>query len=216
MASPKLSVIIPVHNESANIAPLCERLLPILNRITPAWEMVFVDDGSRDDTLERIKAEIGRDEPRIGAVSFSRNFGKEIAIAAGLDHARGRAVVIIDADLQHPPEMIEQFVAALARGLQDRLRRSAPTAAATRRCAACFARRFYRLFERFGETGLPDGAGDFRLLDRQAVEALQTHGRARALLEGPLCLDRLQVDRRAIRGGGARSTGVSKCSAIAS
>src|SRR5919107_4066954 len=117
VASPKLSVIIPVHNESANIAPLCERLLPILNRITSIWEVIFVDDGSRDDTLELIRAQSLK-EPRVGAVSFSRNFGKEIAIAAGLDHARGGAVVIMDADLQHPPEMIETFVERWREGFE--------------------------------------------------------------------------------------------------
>ena len=174
MASPKLSVIIPVHNESANIAPLCERLLPILNRITPAWEMVFVDDGSRDDTLERIR-EVGRDEPRIGAVSFSRNFGKEIAIAAGLDHARGDAVVIMDADLQHPPEMIETFVERWREGYLmvygQRTDRSDET-----RVKRGFAHLFYRLFARFGEIALPEGAGDFRLIDRKGVEVLRTLG----------------------------------------
>src|ERR671916_2210223 len=109
VASPELSLIVPVYNEGFNIGPLCARVVPVLNRITPLWEIVFVDDGSSDDTLARIKVE-SRAEPRIGAVSFSRNFGKEIALAAGLDHARGQAVVIMDADLQHPPEMIEEFV----------------------------------------------------------------------------------------------------------
>ena len=104
MASPELSVIIPVHNESENIEPLCGRLIPVLNRLTPVWEIIFVDDGSRDDTLALVKAQSARD-PRIGAVSFSRNFGKEVAIAAGLDHVRGDAVVIMDADLQHPPRL---------------------------------------------------------------------------------------------------------------
>ena len=109
MASPQLSIVIPVHNESANIAPLCERLLPVLERIGLAWGAIFVDDGSRDETWSLVK-DLSRRDHRIGAVSFSRNFGKEIAIAAGLDHARGDAVVIMDADLQHPPEMIEAFV----------------------------------------------------------------------------------------------------------
>ena len=103
-----LSVVIPVFNESANVAPLLARLTPVLERLTPAWEVVFVDDGSRDDTAAVVAAHHAG-EPRIGAVSFSRNFGKEIAIAAGLDHAEGRAVVIMDADLQHPPELIATF-----------------------------------------------------------------------------------------------------------
>jgi polyisoprenyl-phosphate glycosyltransferase len=178
VASPKLSVIIPVHNEGANIAPLCERLLPVLNRITSIWEIVFVDDGSRDNTLDRIK-EIGRQEPRIGAVSFSRNFGKEIAIAAGLDHARGDAVIIMDADLQHPPEMIETFVERWREGYMmvygQRTDRSDET-----RVKRNFAHLFYRIFARFGEIGLPEGAGDFRLIDHKGVEVLRSlHEKAR-------------------------------------
>lgn len=174
MASPKLSVIIPVHNESANIAPLCERLLPVLNRIIPDWEVIFVDDGSRDDTLDLIR-DVSRAEPRIGAVSFSRNFGKEIAIAAGLDHARGDAVVIMDADLQHPPEMIEAFVERWREGFLmvygQRTDRSDET-----RTKRGFAHLFYKLFSRFGEIPLPEGAGDFRLIDRKGVDALRTLG----------------------------------------
>ncbi|MGF9759519.1 glycosyltransferase family 2 protein [Microvirga sp. 0TCS3.31] len=174
MASPKLSVIIPVHNESANIAPLCERLLPVLGRITQDWEIIFVDDGSRDGTLDLIR-DVSRTEPRIGAVSFSRNFGKEIAIAAGLDHARGDAVVIMDADLQHPPEMIEAFVERWREGFLmvygQRTDRSDET-----RTKRGFAQIFYKLFARFGEIPLPEGAGDFRLIDRKGVDALRTLG----------------------------------------
>jgi glycosyltransferase involved in cell wall biosynthesis len=172
VASPKLSVIIPVHNESANIRPLCERLVPVLNRITSIWEVIFVDDGSRDDSLGAIR-EVSRTEPRIGAVSFSRNFGKEIAIAAGLDHARGDAVVIMDADLQHPPEMIETFVERWRDGYimvyGQRTDRSDET-----RTKRGFAHLFYQLFARFGEIALPEGAGDFRLIDRKGVEVLRT------------------------------------------
>jgi polyisoprenyl-phosphate glycosyltransferase len=174
VASPKLSVVIPVHNESANIAPLCERLLPVLNRITSIWEIIFVDDGSQDDTLLRVK-DMSLREPRIGAVSLSRNFGKEIAIAAGLDHTRGDAVVIMDADLQHPPEMIEAFVERWNAGYGmvygQRTDRSDET-----RVKRGFAHLFYRLFSRFGEIDLPEGAGDFRLIDRKGVEVLRTLG----------------------------------------
>lgn len=174
MASPKLSVIIPVHNESANLAPLWKRLSPVLERIGLAWEVVFVDDGSRDDSLEVIRS-MSREEPRIGAVSFSRNFGKEIAIAAGLDHARGDAAVIMDADLQHPPEMIETFVERWRQGYDmvygQRTDRSDET-----RVKRGFAHLFYRLFSRFGEIGLPEGAGDFRLIDRKGIEVLRTLG----------------------------------------
>ena len=174
MASPEISLIIPVHNEASNIGPLCARVVPVLDRITAAWEIVFVDDGSADDTLDRIKAE-SRAEPRIGAVALSRNFGKEIALAAGLDHARGQAVVIMDADLQHPPEMIEEFVRRWREGYVmvygQRTDRSDET-----RLKRGSARLFYRIFERFGETSLPEGAGDFRLIDRKGVEVLRALG----------------------------------------
>jgi polyisoprenyl-phosphate glycosyltransferase len=170
----ELSVVIPVFNEGPNIGPLCDRVVPILERAASSWEIVFVDDGSEDETLAAIRARNAA-EPRIGAVSFSRNFGKEIAIAAGLDHARGLAVVIMDADLQHPPEMIETFVQRWRQGYKmvygqrtDRegegpIKRS-------------LTNLFYRLFDRFGETPLPEGAGDFRLIDRKGVEVLRTLG----------------------------------------
>jgi glycosyltransferase involved in cell wall biosynthesis len=172
--SPEISLVIPVYNEGANIDALCRRVAPILERVTADWEIVFVDDGSTDDTLERVRAEADRDR-RVGAVSFSRNFGKEIAVAAGLDHARGRAVIIMDADLQHPPEMIEEFVRRWREGYVmvygQRTDRSGET-----RLKRNAARLFYRLFERFGETSLPEGAGDFRLIDRKGVEVLRALG----------------------------------------
>jgi glycosyltransferase involved in cell wall biosynthesis len=167
----EISVVVPVYNEALGIAPLCDRLVPVLERITHAWEVVFVDDGSTDDTLQAIRAR-SLAEPRIGAVSFSRNFGKEIAIAAALDHARGQAVVIMDADLQHPPELIETFVARWREGyvMVYAQRTGREDESAVKRG---FARLFYRLFRRFGETALPEGAGDFRLIDRKGVEVLR-------------------------------------------
>jgi len=170
----ELSLIIPVYNEGPNIAPLCDRVVPVLDRITRSWEIVFVDDGSADGTLAAIRARSAQDA-RIGAVSFSRNFGKEIAIAAGLDHARGDAVIIMDADLQHPPEMIETFVARWREGYDmvygQRTDRSNET-----RLKRNFARLFYTLFDHFGETPLPEGAGDFRLINRRGVEVLRSLG----------------------------------------
>lgn len=169
-----ISVVVPVFNEADNIAPLLARLKPVLDALVTRWEVVFVDDGSRDATMVRVR-EAHAADARIGVVSLSRNFGKEIAIAAGLDHARGRAVVIMDADLQHPPETIPALVAKWREGFvmvyaqrTDRLGESA--------LKRGFARLFYRLFDAFGETGLPEGAGDFRLIDRRGVEALRAMG----------------------------------------
>jgi glycosyltransferase involved in cell wall biosynthesis len=170
-AQPEISVVVPVFNEARNVGPLCDRLVPVLERVAAAWEVVFVDDGSDDGTLAAIRAR-NLAEPRIGAVAFSRNFGKEIAIAAGLDHARGRAVVIMDADLQHPPEAIEDFVARWREGYVmvygERTGREGESAV-----KRGFARLFYRLFDRFGEMHLPAGAGDFRLIDQKGVAVLR-------------------------------------------
>ncbi len=170
LAHPELSVVVPVFNEAENLEPLLRRLLPTLDACVASWQIVFVDDGSSDDTLARLAALHDRDS-RIEAVSFSRNFGKEIAIAAGLDHARGQAAVIMDADLQHPPETIAEFVTRWREGFKNVFgqRRTRATDTALRRL---LSHRFYRLFDRFGETALPQGAGDFRLLDRQAIDAL--------------------------------------------
>src|SRR5690606_34696861 len=105
MTAALISVVIPVLNEAQALRPLLARLCPVLERLG-TWEIIFIDDGSCDDTLELIRA-LHRTDARIRAVALSRNFGKEIAIAAGLRYARGDAVVIMDADLQHPPEVIE-------------------------------------------------------------------------------------------------------------
>ncbi|HYP58077.1 MAG TPA: glycosyltransferase family 2 protein [Beijerinckia sp.] len=168
----ELSIVAPVFNESENIEPLLARLKPILQRCAASFEIIFVDDGSSDDTLAVLRAAHAAD-PRVRAISLSRNFGKEVAIAAGLDHARGRATIIIDADLQHPPEMIETFVAYWREGYKNvfgqRIDRRADSA-----LRRLLTHRFYRLFGRFGETRLPEGAGDFRLLDAQAVAALRS------------------------------------------
>ncbi len=170
----ELSLVIPAFNEGKNIGLLLDRILPVLESLSKDWELVFVDDGSSDDTLAWIKAANLKDR-RIRAVSFSRNFGKEIAIAAGLDASRGNAVVIMDADLQHPPEMIGRFIELWREGYDvvygQRVDRH--TDGLARRM---FTYTFYHAFALFGETPLPDGAGDFRLLDRKAVDALRAMG----------------------------------------
>ena len=173
-ARPQIGVVIPVYNEAENIEGLVRRLVPVLERISTSFEVVFVDDGSRDGTMAALRLANVAD-PRLTAVSFSRNFGKEIAIAAGLDHCDADAVIIMDADLQHPPEVIEAFVAKWREGYKNVYgqRNDRITDSAVRRM---FARRFYKLFAMFGETPLPEGAGDFRLLDRQAVLALRAMG----------------------------------------
>lgn len=173
-SAPVLSVVIPAYNEGEGIGALMARLTPLLEQLVPSFEIVFVNDGSGDDTLARIESAAAAD-PRVRAISFSRNFGKEIAIAAGLDHASGDAVVIMDADLQHPPEVIAEFLSKWREGYANvyGVRRDRANESAVKRG---FARIFYRIFGRFAETELPPGAGDFRLLDRKAVDALRRLG----------------------------------------
>jgi len=170
-ARPELSIVVPVHNEADNLPLLVERLKVVLAGEVTSWELLCIDDGSSDGTLSVLKL-LNASDPRINAVSFSRNFGKEIAIAAGLDHARGDAVVIMDADLQHPPEVIPIFLAKWREGFLNIYgqRASREGESAVKRS---FAKAFYRLFASFGETELPEGAGDFRLLDRKVVDALR-------------------------------------------
>lgn len=168
----ELSVIVPVFNESENIDALLKKLVPVLVRCVTSFEIVFVDDGSADDTLERLRA-ANRADPRVRVLALSRNFGKEIAIAAGLDHAKGSATVIMDADLQHPPELIETFVARWREGYKNvfALPADRSTYSPLRRI---LTRRFYKLLHSVGDMHLPEGAGDFRLLDAKAVAALRT------------------------------------------
>ena len=130
-----------------------------------------MDDGSRDGTLAVIRA-LAEQDRRVRCISFSRNFGKEVALAAGLDHVRGAAAVMIDADLQHPPEVIPEFVAKWQEGFDmvygQRVDRSTDGKTYSR-----LADRFYTIFGRFGEMPLPPGAGDFRLVSRRVIDALK-------------------------------------------
>ncbi len=116
-----LSIIIPMLNEEKGFDGLINKLEPSLDALGVPWEVVFVDDGSTDGTLAKLRTLTDRDK-RYRGISLSRNFGKEIATAAGLNYARGDAAVIMDADLQHPPELVAEFPAPLARRLRRGLR----------------------------------------------------------------------------------------------
>jgi len=168
---PVLSLVVPVHDEAANIDVFVARASAALEALALPWEIVFVDDGSRDASLVAMLTARERD-PRILVVELSRNFGKEIALTAGLDHARGDAVIPIDADLQHPPEVIGALVDGWRAGndMVVAVRRNAPRDGAPRRMLSSL---FYRLFRRMTSIDLPPGAGDFRLLSAPVVRALR-------------------------------------------
>ena len=171
-AAPLLSVVVPVYNESVNLAALLARLRPVLEDLTPAYEIVFVDDGSRDDTAARI-AQTSHQDPRIRLVPLSRNFGHQAALLAGLEHARGTAVITMDGDLQHPPELIPQLVAEWRRGAEivQAVRRQPADNNPLKRAGS---RWFYRLLAALTRLEVTPGAADFRLMCREAVAAFVT------------------------------------------
>ena len=166
---PLITLVIPVLNEAAGLDTLAAEIAGSLDGRDFAWSVLFVDDGSTDGTLQRIR-ELNAADPRFTAISFSRNFGKEIALAAGLRHARGDAVVIMDADLQHPPGMIPDFVTEWRKGARivygQRVTRRYDSA--LRRGVS---RMFHSVFNHITRTPLPVGMVDFLLLDRLAVDA---------------------------------------------
>lgn len=166
----RLSVVIPFYNEGPNIAALFERLVPVLDRLDAEWEVVCVNDGSRDDTLDRL-LDVHDADPRVKVVDLSRNFGKELALSAGLRHTTGDAVVPMDADLQHPPELLPQFLAKWREGYDVVVAvRHARVGQSLKHRA--FARAFYWIFDNLSEVKLPREVGDFRLMDRRVVDVI--------------------------------------------
>ncbi len=161
----------PVYNEEAGLAAFWARLTPVLDSLACRAEVVFVDDGSSDGTLAQLLS-LRHLDARVRIVSLSRNFGKEIALTAGLDHAGGDAVIPIDADLQHPPEVIAELVARWRDGsdIVIALRRDRATDGLLRRAASSL---FHRVFARLTTVPVTRDAGDFRLMSRPVVDALR-------------------------------------------
>jgi polyisoprenyl-phosphate glycosyltransferase len=166
-----LSVVVPVFNEAAGIKTFHDRLAAVLNGLDLRSEILYVNDGSSDDTVARLQ-ELRQVDRRIGVIDLSRNFGKELAMTAGLDQVAGDAVVVIDADLQDPPELIADFVREWRTGYDvvygQRITREGETV--LKKATAFF---FYRLIQSVSRVRIPVDTGDFRLMSRRAVEALK-------------------------------------------
>jgi glycosyltransferase involved in cell wall biosynthesis len=167
---PTVSVVVPAYNEAVGLDIFHRRLLRALAGLE-SWEVVYVNDGSTDTTLAVMEG-LHRDDDRVAVVSLSRNFGKEIAITAGLDHAAGDAVVVIDADLQDPPELIAELVALWRAGF-DMVYAKRRTRAGETWLKRATARIFYRLMQHMGNLKLPENTGDFRLMSRRVVDAVR-------------------------------------------
>ena len=184
MVAPLLSVVVPVKNEEQGILPFVDRVGAVLEAITAdnGWEILFVDDGSNDATLAAIVAANQRD-PRVRALSLSRNFGKEAALSAGLDHARGNAVIPMDVDMQDPPEVLPEMVAKWREGheMVFGVRRCRMSDGWAKRVTAGL---YYRAHNAVSSDKIPENAGDFRLMDRKVVDVIRAMPERNRFMKG--------------------------------
>jgi dolichol-phosphate mannosyltransferase len=179
---PELSVVVPMYNERTNVEPFTAAVGAVLAQAGVAYELLLVDDGSSDGTWPAI-VELTRARPELRGISLSRNFGHQGALLAGLNHARGRAVITMDGDLQHPPETLPELVAAWRAGYKvvNTRRLDSEDTSFFKRFTS---RTFYWIFSRLTGVTMEAGASDFRLLDRDAVEALVRLGDADPFIRG--------------------------------
>lgn len=171
MNNPTISIIAPCYNEEDTIEPFLRRIEEILTQINEPYEIVFINDGSKDNTLN-VLLNAKQNFKNIRIINFSRNFGKEAALTAGLDKARGEAAIPIDVDLQDPPELIKDLVARWREGYDVVLAKRAD------RTSDSFAKRvsadlFYKLNGKISNVDIPNNVGDFRLMSKRVVEALK-------------------------------------------
>lgn len=182
MDKPKYSIIAPVYNEAESLPELQRRIIEVMDQTGEPWELVLVDDGSSDGSTEVIR-EIAKKDERFRAVIFARNFGHQIAVTAGLDHSRGDAVVIIDADLQDPPEVILEMIAKWKEGYEVvyavRSEREGETW-----FKKTTASMFYRVIYKITDVKIPMDTGDFRLLDRRVVDVMNRMRERHRFLRG--------------------------------
>ena len=170
LLQPVYSVVAPVFNEIETLPHFYRRVIEVMEGVAEPFELVLINDGSMDGSFLAMQ-ELHRSDPRVRVINFSRNFGHQIAISAGLDYARGEAVIIIDADLQDPPEVIPKLIARWKDGAEvvyaQRSKRRGET-----RFKLLTAAAFYQLITRMTSINIPSDTGDFRLLDRRVVDTL--------------------------------------------
>ena len=168
---PKLTVVVPAYNESEGLREFHARLAAVFDRLDLETEVLYVDDGSRDDTFA-VMCALRDADARVSTLRLARNFGKELALTAGLDHVDADAAVVIDADLQDPPELIPAFVQHWREGY-DVVYGTRASRAGESGFKKLTASGFYRVMERLSSTRIPRDTGDFRLLSRRALDALR-------------------------------------------
>lgn len=177
----KISIIIPVHNEEGNIEPLCKELEKILQPY-PSNEILFVDDGSMDNSLGIIK-KLQEKNPKVKFISFSRNFGHQLALKAGLDNCDGDCVISMDGDMQHPPELIPLMIQKWQEGFEIvyTIRKEEPNLSYFKKMTSSF---FYSMMNFLSDLKMEKGTADFRLLDRRVVESIKKFNEPYLFLRG--------------------------------
>lgn len=184
MSSVDISVVIPIFNEQDNIANLIERLDGVIKPMGKSYEYIFINDGSRDNSIHIIKGFASQNR-YIKYINFSRNFGHQIAVSAGLDYSRGASVIIIDADLQDPPELIPELYKKLKEGFEVVYARRI-----SRQGEGFFKKAtskiFYRLLARMTTINIPVDTGDFRIIDRKIVDVLKEMPEQQKFLRGQI------------------------------
>lgn len=179
-----LSIIIPIYNESGNINLLYDRVKKVAEGISPSHEMVFINDGSKDNSIDLVK-QLASKDPCVKYINFARNFGHQIAVTAGLDHCTGEKVVIIDADLQDPPELIIDMHNKMHEGFEVvyAKRRSRAGESFMKKWTA---KMFYRMLQRITSVNIPVDTGDFRIMDRKIVDVLKQMPEQHKFLRGQI------------------------------
>ncbi|PZD79106.1 glycosyltransferase family 2 protein [Mesonia sp. K7] len=182
MITPDISVVIPIHNEEQSISELHTRLSKAVSKITPNYELLFVNDGSKDNSLFQL-VKLAETDNKSFYINFSRNFGHQIAVTAGLDYSKGKCVVIIDGDLQDPPELIPEMYQKHQEGYEvvyaQRKKREGESF--FKKITAKF---FYRILKKLTSIDIPVDTGDFRLIDRKIVDCLKQMPEQNKFLRG--------------------------------
>jgi len=207
-SSPTLSLVVPAYNEERNIAAFLAAVKPVLESIGETFEIIFIDDGSKDGTFGMLAAAASQDS-RIKVIGLARNFGKDIALSAGLAHATGQAAIPIDCDLQHPPELIPQFVAKWREGydMVIGVRNKRDEEGFFRRS---LSRMYYKIMRSMTSVEIPPNAGDFRLIDRKILDVIGKMPERHRFMKGIFAWPGFKVApiefQANVRGNDTRST----------
>lgn len=207
MSKPNLSIVVPVKNEAKTLDVFLQKIRPVCDELDMSYELVFVDDGSTDSTFDALK-EVCRINKNICVVRLSRNFGKELALSAGLDYCQGAAVIPMDVDLQDPPELISDLFAKYQEGYDVVIpvRREREGDSILKRI---FAMSFHKIFRRLSDIHIYENAGDFRLISRRVVDVVKAMPERTRFMKGVLSwpgfeTTKIEYDRP------ERSAGMSK------